>query len=68
MTIVSEKILSLKDYELLEKTKKLVAVEKAQTLEVLAHLQEISRRRLFCDLGYSSLFEYTHRELGYSEA
>ena len=37
-------------------------------MEILRHLQEISRRKLYADLKYASLFEYAVRELGYSEA
>jgi hypothetical protein len=36
-------------------------------VKILQHLREIERRRLYADLGYSSLFDYTVRELGFSE-
>jgi hypothetical protein len=38
------------------------------TVRVLHHLREVERRRLFASLGYSSLFDYTTRELGYCAA
>ena len=38
------------------------------TIRVLRHLREIERRNLFADRGYSSLFDYCVRELGYSES
>jgi 5-methylcytosine-specific restriction endonuclease McrA len=38
------------------------------TLEILHHLREIYRRRLFAMRGFSSLFDYATRELGYSAA
>jgi hypothetical protein len=36
-------------------------------VSILHHLREIERRRLFADLGYSSLFDYAVGELKYSE-
>ncbi len=53
---------------LLEKTKILAAEERKITLEILNHLREIDRRRLFALRGFSSLFDYATRELGYSAA
>ncbi|MBS1983416.1 MAG: hypothetical protein JST16_04520, partial [Bdellovibrionales bacterium] len=61
-------IRALKDSELLSTTKELVQKERAVTMDVLWHLQEIERRKLFADLKYPSLFEYAVHELGYSEA
>lgn len=57
----------LTDTALLLDTKILVAHEREISLKVLHHLKEIERRRLFSDKGYSSLFDYAVRELGYSE-
>lgn len=39
-----------------------------QTLELLEILSEVNRRKLYCDLGYSSLFYYIVRELKFSES
>ncbi len=58
----------LSDKELLNNTHSLVKKERKTTSEILEHLEEIERRRLFCDLKYSSLFEYCTKELKYSEA
>ncbi len=58
----------LDDKQLLNNTMNLVKKERKTTSEILAHLEEIERRRLFCDLKYSSLFEYCTKELKYSEA
>ena len=44
---------------------KLVQEERELLTSVLAHLREIERRRLFCDLGFSSLFSYAVEKLGY---
>ncbi|MBS1986098.1 MAG: HNH endonuclease [Bdellovibrionales bacterium] len=61
-------IRALEDSELLSITKELVQKERAVTMDILRHLQEIERRKLFADLRYPSLFEYAVHELGYSEA
>ena len=42
--------------------------EQALQLSVLDHLREIEARRLYLRRGYSSLFDYTVRELHYTEA
>lgn len=57
----------LSDQALLRQTLLLVKREKEILSEILAHLEEVRRRRLFCDLGYGSLFQYCIKQLGYSE-
>lgn len=57
----------LKDSELLSQIKTYVQSERELLVKILHHLREIERRRLFSDLGYSSLFEYAVGELNYSE-
>jgi len=57
----------LKDNELLSHGHQLVQNERLVLTEILHHLREVERRRFFCDLGYGSLFEYTVKELKYSE-
>ncbi|WPU63609.1 HNH endonuclease [Peredibacter starrii] len=52
---------------LLIDTKNLVSTERSATTKLLHHLKEIERRKLYCDLKYSSLFAYCVHELGYSE-
>ncbi len=42
--------------------------EKSATLVLLEHLAEVDRRRLHIARGYSGLWEYVHKALGYSEA
>lgn len=54
------------DDVLLNDIKILVKDERALSIKVLHHLKEIEIRRLFADLGYSSLFEYATNDLGYS--
>lgn len=57
----------IKDHQLLTNTKDLVKKERKLLTDILHHLREIERRRLYCDLGYQSLFEYAVKELHYSE-
>ncbi len=57
----------LPDQVLLAHTKSLVLHEQALQLAVLDHLREIHARHLHLRLGFSSLFDYAVRELGYSE-
>ena len=52
---------------LLSDTKKLAGAEREATVRLLHHLKEIDKRKLYCDLKYSSLFAYCVQELGYSE-
>jgi hypothetical protein len=58
---------NINDKTLLNQTKLLVSKERRLLKEILEHLQEIYDRRLFADLGYSSLFKYLVKELKYSE-
>jgi len=53
---------------LVSNLKQLVVNERRIGVEILWHLRELERRRLFADLGYSSLFTYCVSELKYSEA
>jgi hypothetical protein len=57
----------LKDQELLQNCKVQVQLEKAATSKVLDYLIEIDKRRLWIQEGYSSLFDFCVRFLGYSE-
>ncbi len=57
----------LKDKDLLTQMMRLIQSERDLLVSILHHLREIERRRLFADLGYSSLFEYAVGELKYSE-
>ena len=63
-----EAIEKLSAGELIQNTRDLCAKEREITLQVIEHLQEIERRRLFSERGYSSLFEMCIKEFGYSES
>ena len=56
------------DDQLLSETKNLVQKERQINIQVLQHLQEIQIRKLYLKRGFSSLFEYAVKELGYSES
>ena len=60
-------IKQLSNKELLSQTKLLVQKERDIHIQVLRHLAEIDSRKLFFKQGFSSLFDYAVRELGYSE-
>ncbi len=62
------KLHTLSDRDLLQQTQQLVQKERALLSEILQHLKEVERRKLYSDLGHGSLFEYCLRELKYSEA
>ena len=63
----SSSLSGLPDQVLLAHTRSLVLHEQALQLAVLDHLREIHARHLHLRLGFSSLFDYAVRELGYSE-
>jgi 5-methylcytosine-specific restriction endonuclease McrA len=58
----------LSNRDLLSRVKSLVLQERSTTLEILVHLNEVERRKLYLTLGYPSLFEYCSRALGYSSS
>jgi len=58
----------LTDRALIEDTKVLVLKEREVLVKLLHHLKEIDARKLYSDLGYSSLFVYMTKGLRYSES
>lgn len=58
---------SLSDSTLIQKTESLIQEERRVTLALLHHLKELERRKLYCDSGFSSLFDYLTRGHGFSE-
>ena len=59
-------ISGLSDNALLAQTKKLAHLEQQLQVTVIDHLREIHTRRLYLSRGFSSLFDYVVRELGYT--
>lgn len=57
----------LSDATLLRRLSELVARDRANTAELLAHIAEVDARRLYADAGYSSMFVYCVRKLHLSE-
>jgi len=64
---INENVKSLCDEGLLAQTDYLVAEERQNTILILRHLREIEIRRLFIDLGFSSMYEYCIKHIKYSE-
>ena len=58
---------ALSDRELLRETRNLIRHERHLQGAVIDHLSEINARGLYLERGFSSLFDYAVRELGYSE-
>ena len=58
----------LTDKCLLADTKKLASEERKITIQLLHHLKEVDKRKLYSDLGYSSLFDFCVIELGYADS
>ncbi len=56
------------DAELLTMTSRCSASIREKTLELLEMLTEIDKRKLYCDLSFSSLFNYIVNELKFSES
>ena len=65
---ITTTVSGLSDRHLVQQLKKLTAVEHQLEVVVIDHLRELDRRRLYLSQGFSSLFDYATRELGYSEA
>jgi hypothetical protein len=59
---------TLSDIDLLAQTLDLARDERATTIRILHHLNEIARRKLFLELGYGSLHDYCVRGLQYSSS
>ncbi len=59
---------TLNDRDLLCETERMAQCERAYTIKLLHHLNEIGRRKLHLDLGYPSLFDYCTRKLKYSSS
>ena len=60
-------ITRISDSLLLQQTDFLVRQERATTVSILRHLREIEIRRLYIDLGFSSMHKYCIQSLKYSE-
>ena len=68
MIVMHMNFSSLSNQDLHLKTIEASRIEKQATLTLLEYLHEVDCRRLHAERGYSSLWMYVHKELGYSEA
>ena len=58
---------NLDNDQLLVKTELAVRTERNSTADVIKHFQEIARRRLYLEMGYSSMFAMLREKYGYCE-
>ncbi len=63
---ITTTVAALSDQLLLQRIKELSAVEHQIEVVVIDHLREIERRGLYLTLGFSGMFDYVMRGLGYS--
>ena len=54
--------------QLTENLKSLFKTERKTTAEIIEHIKEIDRRRLYLEMGFSSTFAYLTEEIGYGKA
>jgi len=66
--VVMTSLKNISNVELINRLKSLVKQEQHLTLNILPHLIEVERRKLYLDLGFRSLYDYCTRELKYSES
>lgn len=59
---------ALTNDNLLTAVRSLLKEERRITREILDHINEVARRRLYADLGFSSIFDWLVKDLGYSES
>jgi DNA-binding GntR family transcriptional regulator len=57
---------SMTNSQLENELKSLVAKERELLHEILLRIREVDSRKLYLERGYSSLFDYLTREIGYS--
>ena len=67
-TDITSTVSGLSDDQLLEQTGKLARLDHQIHVFVIDHLCEIEARRVYLRRGFSSLFDYVKRALGYSDA
>lgn len=63
-----ENVKQLSDKVLLDQTNYLAEHERGVSILVLRHIREVEVRRLFVELGYSSMYAYCIKHLKYSES
>ncbi len=61
-------MLELSNDNLITAVRSPVKEERRITREILDHINEVARRKLYADLGFSSTFDWLVKDLGYSES
>ena len=64
--IIADQLRTLNDTEFHRQFETTVGIEHASTLKVLHFINDLDRRKSFLEMGYSSVFDYCVRKLGYS--
>ncbi len=64
---MNSKLSQLSDQVLVDRLKGLIQNERKVLTAILEHLLEVEVRKLFLDYGYSSIYEFAAKHLGYSE-
>jgi hypothetical protein len=54
--------------QIVEKLKQLVASERKITAEIIEHIQEIDRKKIYAQMGFPTLFSFLTDYIGYSAA
>jgi hypothetical protein len=67
-TVMRWELKSVSDEKLLADLSTLVSEQQRRDAELIAHIAEVNRRRLFLDLGYSSMFAYCTKKLHLSDS
>lgn len=57
---------TLSNFDLLNRLDTMVQAEKRLTAEIIEFVKEVDRRKLYLDLGYTSLFQFMTERLGYT--
>lgn len=69
MTAIQKNPLSfISDSQIIKRLDALVKKERETTLEVLQHIIEFDRRKLYLGIGYGSLYDDCTQHLKYSES
>lgn len=64
---IDKSLRQMTDHQLLYAVQSITVKERQLSIQILHHLREVDRRKLYCAQGYPSLFEFCTKALGYSE-
>lgn len=66
--ILPSLLYTLDDTEFHRQFESIASIEHAATMKVLHFINDLDRRKSYLDLGYSSVFDYCVRKIGYSRS